>query len=114
MFIVVGLGLRAGGPAATASARRPAPARRTFRSGSGWPLAVLGAVMTLFQAADRRAPQDGEPVGDLRNGSRSRVITAAIVLFGLALPRLGLVIALPLLVIVSSLAQRRVPAGRPR
>lgn len=100
MFVVVGAGFAWGAlNYSFGSSARPGPAYFPF--GLGILLALLGA-FTLFEALTIET-EDGEPVGAI--AWRPLVlITGAVVLFGLALPRLGLVISLPLLVIVAALA----------
>jgi hypothetical protein len=64
-------------------------------------LALLGAFI-LFEALTIET-EDGEPIGKIA-WKPLLVILASVAVFGLALPHLGMFIALPLLVIMSSLA----------
>jgi hypothetical protein len=81
------------------SSARPGPAYFPF--GLGVILALLGA-FTLFEALTIET-EDGEPVGALA-WKPLAVILAGIALFGFMLPRIGMVISLPLLVLISSWA----------
>lgn len=81
------------------SSARPGPGYFPF--GLGVLLALLGA-FTLFESLTIET-DDGEPVGELAWKPLS-IVVGSIVLFGLMLPRLGMVVSLPVLVIVSSLA----------
>ena len=58
--------------------------------------------MVLFKAVTIESAE-GDPIGPIA-WRPLLVIVGAIALFGLALPRLGLVVTLPLLVFISSLA----------
>ena len=101
MFIVVGVAF-AWGAAANynfGSSARPGPAYFPF--GLGVLLAILGAVI-LFKALTV-ATQDGDKIGAWPI-KQLLLILFAVVLFGIALPRLGLVVCLPLLIGVASLA----------
>ena len=64
-------------------------------------LALLGA-LELFKALTIES-EGGDPVGDVA-WKPLIVILGAVAFFGVALPRLGLVITLPLLVLISSWA----------
>ena len=100
MFIVVGLGFAFGATSYSfGSSARPGPAYFPF--GLGLLLAVLGA-MVLFKALTVET-EGGDPVGHFA-WKPLITILAAVVLFGLALPRLGMAATLPLLIIVASLA----------
>ncbi|NBQ90926.1 MAG: tripartite tricarboxylate transporter TctB family protein [Betaproteobacteria bacterium] len=101
MFLVTGA-LFAWGAVANysfGSSARPGPGYFPF--GLGVLLALLGAFI-LFEALTIET-EDGEPIGDIA-WKPLLVILAAVSLFGLLLPVLGMFIALPLLVILSSLA----------
>ena len=100
MFIVAGIGFAWGATAYSfGSAARPGPGYFPF--GLGIILAVLGAVI-LFKALTIETA-DGEPIGSV--GWRPLVlIVASVVVFGLAVPRLGMIISLPLLVFIASFA----------
>lgn len=119
MFIVVGLGFAIGaaeyslGPACAAqdpcatslwgrfmqlSAK---PGAGFFPLGLGLLQAVLGAIV-LFKALTLET-HEGDPIGKI-GWKPLGLIFLSVVLFGFAIPYLGMFIALPLLVIVSSLA----------
>jgi hypothetical protein len=83
------------------SSASPGPA--FFPFGLGLVLALLGAVVLLKSLTIETA--DGEPVGRLA-WRPLLVILAGVLAFGVALPRFGLVVAMPLLVILSSLASK--------
>lgn len=72
-----------------------------FPFGLGVILAVLGGVI-LFTALTIET-EGGEPIGDFA-AKPFFVILGSVVLFGALLPRLGMVITLPLLIILSSMA----------
>ena len=81
------------------SSARPGPGYFPF--GLGVILALLGAFI-LFEALTIET-EDGEPIGDIA-WKPLLVILASVGAFGLLLPILGMFIALPVLVITSSLA----------
>ena len=92
MFLAVGIAFAWGATTYSfGSSARPGPGYFPF--GLGILLAVLGA-MVLFKALTVET-EDGEPL---------IVILASVALFGVLLPRLGLLISLPLLVAISSWA----------
>ena len=64
-------------------------------------MAILGAVV-IFKALTIEA-EDGDPIGDIA-WRPLIVIVAAITFFGMALPRLGMVVTIPLLIIITSFA----------
>ena len=100
MFVVVGLGFAWGAlNYRFGTSAQPGPGYFPF--GLGILLALLGA-FTLFESLTIDT-DDGEPVGSMA-WKPVVVIIGAIVLFGLLLPRLGLIIALPVLVVSSALA----------
>lgn len=100
MFIAIGVGFAIGALNYTfGSSAKPGPG--FFPFGLGSLLAVFG-VMVLFKALTIES-EDGDPIGSIAF-KPLLVILGAIVLFGVTLPKFGLVIALPLLVIVSSIA----------
>ncbi len=119
MFIVVGLGFAIGAsdyslgpncppndPCATSLWARfmqlsAKPGAGFFPLGLGLIQAALGA-MVLFKALTFETP-DGDPIGHIGWRPLS-IIVLSVVVFGFALPHLGMFIALPLLIIVSSLA----------
>ena len=100
MFVVVGLGFAWGAlNYRFGTSAQPGPGYFPF--GLGILLALLGA-FTLFESLTIDT-DDGEPVHAVA-WKPMVVILGAIVLFGLLLPRLGLIIALPVLVVSSALA----------
>ena len=100
MFVVVGLGFAWGATNYNfGTSARPGPGY--FPLGLGIILAGLGA-LTLFEALTIET-EDGEPVGKFA-WKPLVTILAAVVLFGFLLPRLGMALTIPVLVIVSSLA----------
>jgi hypothetical protein len=100
MFIVAGIAFAWGATAYNfGSAARPGPAYFPF--GLGIILAILGALV-LFSALTLET-EDGEPVGAIA-WRQLLLITSSVVVFGLVLPRLGMVLSLPILVLIASLA----------
>jgi hypothetical protein len=100
MFIVVGGGFAIGAlNYSFGSSARPGPGYFPF--GLGVLLAILGG-MILFEALTIET-EDGEPIGAFA-WKPLLIILAAVAGFGFLLPRLGLVITLPLLVLVSAYA----------
>ena len=100
MFVGIGAAFAWGATAYSfGSSARPGPGY--FPLGLGVLLALLGAV-ELFKALTFES-EGGGPIG--RVAWRPLVIVVgAVALFGYALPHLGFFIALPLLVLVASLA----------
>ena len=100
MFLVVGIAFAWGATIYNfGSSARPGPGYFPF--GLGALLAILGALV-LFKSLTIES-EGGDPVGDI-SWKPLIVILAAVAFFGVALPRLGLVITLPLLVLISSWA----------
>ena len=100
MFIVVGIGFAWGAlNYSFGTSARPGPAYFPF--GLGIFQAALGAVL-LFKALTFEV-EGGDPIGPwpIKQGA---IIIGSVVLFGLTLPKLGMAIALPLLIGVGSLA----------
>ena len=64
-------------------------------------MAILGAIV-LFKSLTIESA-DGDPIGSIA-WKPLLVIVAAITVFGIALPRLGLIITVPILIIMTSLA----------
>ena len=64
-------------------------------------MAILGAIV-LFKSLTIESP-NGDPIGSIAF-KPLLVIVAAIVMFGLLLERLGMIITVPLLIIVASMA----------
>ncbi len=100
MFIVVGVGFAWGANNYSfGSSARPGPGYFPF--GLGILLAILGAVVT-FKALTVET-EGGEKIGAFA-WRPLLTILLSIVAFGFLLPRLGMIIALPLLVFMSSWA----------
>ncbi|MBQ0960753.1 tripartite tricarboxylate transporter TctB family protein [Ideonella sp. 4Y11] len=100
MFVAVGVGFAWGATEYSfGSSARPGPGYFPF--GLGILLAILGG-MVLFKALTIET-HDGEPVGAFA-WRPLFVILGSVALFGVLLPRVGMLIALPLLVVLSSLA----------
>ena len=100
MFVATGLGFAAGATSYNfGTSARPGPGYFPF--GLGILLAVLGAAV-LFKALTVEC-EGGDPVGAIP-WKPLGLITLSIVLFGLALPRLGMILSLPLLILIASLA----------
>jgi hypothetical protein len=100
MFIVVGGAFAIGAlNYSFGSSARPGPAYFPF--GLGLLLAILGA-MILFEALTIET-EDGEPIGKFA-WRPLLIILGAVLLFGFMLPRAGMVISLPVLVLISAYA----------
>ncbi len=100
MFIAVGVAFAWGATEYSfGSSARPGPGYFPF--GLGIIMTLLGCVVT-FKALTIETPE-----GDLVGGFAWRpllIILGSVLLFGALLPRAGLLISLPLLVVLSSLA----------
>ena len=100
MFIVTGLGFAAGATNYSfGTSARPGPGYFPF--GLGILLAVLGALV-LFKSLTIET-EGGDPVGTI-GWKPLFLIVLSVVVFGFALPSLGMIISLPLLMLISSLA----------
>jgi hypothetical protein len=100
MFLGVGVAFAVGSlEYSFGNSARPGPAYFPF--GLGVLMAILGA-MVLFGAMTKDTP-DGDPVGAFA-WRPLIIILVAVALFGFLLPRLGMFITLPVLVILSALA----------
>jgi hypothetical protein len=100
MFVAVGVAFAWGAlNYSFGSSARPGPAYFPF--GLGVLLAILGA-LTLFEALTIET-EDGEPIGAVA-WKPLLIIVGSIALFGFLLPRLGMFIALPILIVTSALA----------
>lgn len=100
MFLVVGVAFAWGATDYSfGTSARPGPGYFPF--GLGILLALLGALV-LFKALTLES-EGGDPVGAFA-WRPLVVIILAIVVFGVALPRLGLIITLPITILLSSLA----------
>ena len=102
MFTVVGIGFAIGATNYSfGHSARPGPGYFPF--GLGLLLALLGVSILVKAFVGARDEDDGR--NDLPIAWRPLgIVVAAIVLFGLALPRLGMALTLPLLIVVISLA----------
>ncbi|MCZ2290595.1 MAG: tripartite tricarboxylate transporter TctB family protein [Burkholderiales bacterium] len=99
MFIVIGIVFAVGATNYSfGSSARPGPAYFPF--GLGILLALLGGLV-LFKALVIEV-EGGDPIGYWGFKSAAFVLVA-VVLFGIAIPVLGMGLALPLLIIVGSL-----------
>ena len=100
MFLAIGVGFAWGATEYSfGTSARPGPAYFPF--GLGIILALLG-VATIFEALVSKA-QDGDLIGSIA-WRPLLIILGAVVGFGFLLPRAGLVITLPLLIVLSSWA----------
>ncbi|WP_310462057.1 tripartite tricarboxylate transporter TctB family protein [Sphaerotilus sp.] len=100
MFIGVGVAFAIGSlEYSFGSSARPGPAYFPF--GLGVAMAILGG-MVLFKALTVDTA-DGEPIGKWA-WKPLCMIVGALLVFGWGLPRLGMVITLPLLIIISAMA----------
>lgn len=100
MFIAIGLGFAWGATNYNfGSAARPGPAYFPF--GLGIILAVLG-LFVLFKGLTLEV-RGGDKIGGWPF-KPWLIILGSVVIFGLALPRLGMIITLPLLIAISSFA----------
>ena len=100
MFVLVGIGFAWGATAYSfGSSARPGPGYFPF--GLGIILAILGGLI-LFKALTFEV-EGGDPIGPwpIKQGA---IILGAVVIFGAAIPRLGMVATLPLLIFIGSLA----------
>jgi hypothetical protein len=99
LFIAIGLGLGLGAlNYKLGSSAEPGPGY--FPLGLGALLALLGAVVLV---RSRHAGADGGRIGRIAWRPLA-IIVLAVLLFGFALPRLGLLLTMPLLIIVTGLA----------
>lgn len=100
MFVAVGVAFAWGATEYSfGNSARPGPGYFPF--GLGVMLAILGG-MVMFKALTIETA-DGEPVGAFA-WKPLLIVLASVAVFGVLLPRVGMLIALPLLVISSSLA----------
>ena len=100
MFIVIGIGFAWGAlNYSFGSSARPGPG--FFPFGLGVLMAIMGS-MVLFKAMVVETV-DGEPLGKWA-WKPLITITATVAIFGYTLPHLGMAVALPILIIISSLA----------
>lgn len=100
MFIVVGIAFAWGATNYSfGQSARPGPGYFPF--GLGLLLAVLGALV-LFTSMTIES-EGGDPVGAF-SWKPLIIIILAVAVFGVALPRLGMIVSLPLLIVMCSLA----------
>ena len=100
MFLAVGVGFAWGATHYSfGSAARPGPAYFPF--GLGILMALLGALI-LFKSLVIEV-EGGDRIGGVAFKPLA-IVVGSVVLFGLLLPRLGLFISLPLLVLTTALA----------
>lgn len=100
MFLVVGIGFAWGATEYSfGSSARPGPGYFPF--GLGILLALLGGAV-LFKALTIES-EGGDPIGGVA-WKPLLIIVASVVLFGLMLPRLGVAITLPVLIVFSAMA----------
>jgi Tripartite tricarboxylate transporter TctB family len=100
MFVVVGIAFAWGAQGYSfGSSARPGPAYFPF--GLGLLVALIGAVV-LFKALTIEAA-DGDPIGRIA-WKPLAIIVGSVVLFGFMLPRLGMAVSLPVLVMLASTA----------
>ncbi|OGB04938.1 MAG: hypothetical protein A3E25_13660 [Burkholderiales bacterium RIFCSPHIGHO2_12_FULL_69_20] len=100
MFLVVGLGFAWGATEYSfGSSARPGPAYFPF--GLGLLLAIMGAL--VWFASITVETEDGDRIGSIA-WRPLIIITSSVVMFGVTLPRLGMIISLPLLICVAALA----------
>lgn len=100
LFILFGLGFAAGAlNYSFGSSARPGPAYFPF--GLGLLTALLGLIVLVTSLTAKI--EGGDKIGAWPF-KPALLITVSVLLFGLALPRLGMALSLPLLIIVASLA----------
>jgi Tripartite tricarboxylate transporter TctB family len=100
MFVAIGIGFAWGATNYNfGSSARPGPG--FFPFGLGVLMAILGAVV-LFGAMTVET-EDGDPIGSWAFRPLI-IITAAVGLFGWTLPLLGMALALPIMIVMASLA----------
>lgn len=100
MFLVVGIGFAWGATEYSfGSSARPGPGYFPF--GLGVLLAILGGAV-LFKALTIES-EGGDPIGGVA-WKPLLIIVASVVLFGVMLPRLGVAITLPVLIVFSAMA----------
>jgi hypothetical protein len=100
MFLLIGIGFAWGAlNYRFGSSAQPGPA--FFPFGLGILSAILGALLLFLSLAIEA--EDGEKIGRWPLRQMAWVL-GAVVIFGFTLPRLGMSVSLPLLIVVSSLA----------
>lgn len=100
MFVVVGIGFAWGAQSYSfGSSARPGPGYFPF--GLGLLVALLGAII-LFKALTIETAE-GDPVGSIA-WKPMAIVIGSVALFGFMLPRLGMSVSLPVLVVLASMA----------
>jgi hypothetical protein len=100
MFLAIGIGFAWGATNYSfGAAARPGPGYFPF--GLGILLALIGAFI-LFESLVVET-DDGEPIGAWA-WKPMFLITVSVLIFGFILPRLGMILSLPILIVVASLA----------
>lgn len=100
MFVAVGLGFAWGAQEySLGDSARPGPGY--FPLGLGLIMAGLGALI-VFKAL-LAGPRNGDPIGAMA-WRPLLIVVASVALFGALLPRLGMLLSLPLLVVTTALA----------
>ena len=100
MFVTVGIGFAWGALSYSfGNSARPGPG--FFPFGLGVLMAILGSVV-LFQALVVET-ENGEPIGPWAFRPLL-IVMASVALFGYLLPRLGMALSLPILIVMVSLA----------
>ncbi|MBO9688907.1 tripartite tricarboxylate transporter TctB family protein [Roseateles chitosanitabidus] len=105
MFLVVGVAFAWASISNYSFGTSARPGPGYFPFGLGTLLALLGAVVA-FKALTIES-DDGQPIGDVAWRPLA-IVVGAIVVFGFALPRLGMAVTLPLLITITSLAGDKV------
>lgn len=105
MFLVVGVAFAWASISNYSFGTSARPGPGYFPFGLGALLALLGAVVA-FKALTLES-EDGQLIGDIAWRPLA-IVVGAIVVFGFALPRLGMAVTLPLLITITSLAGDKV------
>lgn len=101
LFVIVGVAFAWGSIENYSFGNSARPGPGYFPFGLGVLLALLGA-MVLFKALTIET-EGGNPIGPIA-WRPLLIVVGAITLFGFALPRLGMAVTLPLLIIVAAMA----------
>lgn len=100
MFLITGVCFAVGATNySLGESARPGPGY--FPLGLGVLLAILGAII-LFKSLVIET-EDGDPIGSIA-WKPLAIVVASIVVFGLLLPRLGMIVTIPILIFMVSLA----------